>query len=765
MKNIDSIPHVRGETQYVDDIPVREGTLFAVPFCSPVTHGKIVSLNLSAAKEMEGVAGVFTAADIPGENQIGNIIRDEILLPEGEVHFRNQPIALVVARTETLARKAAAKIKAEFEELPVIVEPRVAKEKGHFLCPTRTFSIGDAESAWEQCKHIFEGSGKIDGQEHIYLETQAAYAFPEENGRIKLHAGTQAPCAVQKHVACILGIPMHMVEVDTLRLGGAFGGKEDQATVWGCMAALACQLLRKPVKAVLSRSDDFLITGKRHPYEFDFKIGLDADLKIKAYEVELFQNGGAAADLSSAIMERTLFHAGGSYFLPNANITVYSCKTNLPPNTAFRGFGAPQGTFALESAIAKAAIELGVDKSKIQKLNLLSEGDNFSFGQATKRCNALKCWETAEKEFEFERLKKEAAEFNSKNSLQKKGVAIHPLCFGISFTKTNLNQGRSLVHLYTDGSVSISTGVIEMGQAVNTKILQVAAQTLSISPDRIKINSTNTSRIANASPTAASSGADLNGGATRVACLKLVKRLKEVAAKAIPCCDPSRIKLKDERVFVDGNPTDIEWVQLLQLAFEDRACLSEHGHYATPHLYFDKTREKGVPFAYHVYGTAVTGVTVDCILGTYEVDFIRIVHDFGKSINLDIDIGQVEGAVAMGIGLFTIEELLINEVGRFVYSNLSAYKVPDIYSAPTDVIVKPLDSEPNPMAILGSKAVGEPPFLYGMSAYFAILAAMREYNDKLPLELWAPMTHQKTLTTLYAGSGLVEKYGSIKPIL
>jgi len=753
MKNIDSRSHVRGESIYVNDIPVRQDTLFGVVLGSPVAHGKLHDIDFSEALKMEGVEAVISAKDITGENQIGSIIQDEELFADKEVHFVGMPVALVCAKTDAIARKALAKIKLDIEELRPILTAREAYAEKKFISPSRTFKIGSTDAMWKKCEHIIEGQAEMGGQEHLYLETQGAYAFMLEDGAIKIHSATQATKHVQVGAAKVLGIPMHKIEVDTNRIGGGFGGKEDQATHWGTLAALATYTLKKPVKLILSRADDFVMTGKRHPYSFDFKLGLSKDLHILCYQVEAFQNAGAAADLSPAIMERTLFHGTGSYYIPNAKITAHSCRTNLAPSTAMRGFGAPQAMFALEAAIMKAAAILNVAPMEIQKRNLLKEGDRFPYDQIAENCNAGKCWDTAYKKFTVEKLKKEIAAFNKNNDHSKKGLSLFPLCFGISFTNTSLNQGRSLVHIYTDGSVSITTGVVEMGQGVNTKILQAAAKTLSISPRRFTIHSTNTTRIANASPTAASTGADLNGKATIMACEALAARLKDVACRELKGRDPGKIEIRDEIVFHRGKKTGLSWEKLVFLADKARVSLSEHAHYATPKIHFNKATEKGHPFAYHVYGTAVTVVTVDCLRGTYEIDLVKCVHDFGSSINLDIDIGQAEGGIVQGIGLMTIEELLVDPKGKHVYDSLSSYKVPDIYFAPKTIEVVPLDSKPDALALLGSKAVGEPPLMYGIGTYFAILMAMREFNPRMKLQLWAPLTHQKCLLSLYEGYG------------
>ena len=747
MKNIDSYTHVRGESIYLDDIPLQAGTLFAAVFDSPVAHGKIKKLDTSDAEKTDGVVQIFTAKDIPGENQIGGIIPDEELLATDHVHFCGMPVALVVAETEEAARAAVKKIKVEIGALPIITDPREAKEKGELIIPPRTFKIGDTDTAWQQCDYIFEGRTETNGQEHLYIETQGAYAIPAEKGSIKIYSSTQGPTAVQRTAARVLGIPMHNIEVDTTRLGGGFGGKEDQATTWAVLCALATYHLKRPVKYSLHRMEDMRMTGKRHPYSSDFKIGLNKDLKIVAYEATFYQNAGAAADLSPAVMERTLFHCTNSYFVPNVKATAYSCRTNLPPNTAFRGFGGPQGMFVIEAAIAKAAAELGISASEIQQKNLLQTGDEFPYGQKAVS-EATECWNKVDELFKIKKSQKEIDDFNAANKLYKKGMALMPICFGISFTKTLMNQARALVHVYTDGSVGVSTGAVEMGQGVNTKILQVAATVFSIDPAKIKINSTNTYRIANTSPSAASATADLNGKATEMACNEILNRLKKSAADELKLT-PDAIELKDEWVYANGQKTDWDWKKLVMTTFIKRISLSEHAHYTPPGIHFDPAKEKGHPFAYHVYGTAIITVTIDCLRGIYEIDSVKVVHDAGNSMNRIVDMGQCEGGIVQGIGWMTMEEVVYDKEGKLLSNALSTYKVPDIYSVPKEMEIHFLETQKDNLAILRSKAVGEPPLLYGIGAYFALRNAVKAFNPLADIPYDAPMTPEKVLMSLY----------------
>lgn len=748
MKNIDSNGHVTGRSVYLDDIPTQRGTLYSVVFDSPVAHGKIKHVDYSKALALPGVERIITHKDIPGENQIGGIIPDEPLFADDEVHFWGQPVALIVGESEHVCRQARKLIDIEIEKLPVITDPRDAFDKGNLIAPPRTFMMGDPGTVWDECEYLFEGRADSNGQEHLYIETQGAYAWQMENGNIKIATSTQGPTAVQRTAAQVLGVSMHNIEVDVTRLGGGFGGKEDQATPWAVMVALAAKLMDRPVKISVHRMDDMRMTGKRHPYSSDYKIGLDKDLKIKAYEVTFYQNSGAAADLSPAVLERTLFHATNSYFVPNIKATAACCRTNLPPNTAFRGFGGPQGMFVIESAIAHAANEIGVPARQIQENNLLANGDEFSYGQIVDHAQARSSWSEALDTYDLSGLEKEIAEFNKNNHTLKKGLAVQPICFGISFTNTQMNNARALVHVYHDGSVHVSTGAVEMGQGVNTKMLQVAMDNFGVSAGRVRIDTTNTTRVANTSPTAASAGADLNGRALDMACSAIKERLKKVAADHFEA-DKLDISLKNEKVFLKEKETELTWNELVHKAFMQRVSLSEKAHYATPKIHFDKSKEKGHPFAYHVYGTAILVVTVDCIRGRYEFDTVKIVHDFGRSMNKMVDHGQIEGGVVQGIGWMTMEEISYNEEGRLLSNALSTYKIPDIYAVPKTIDIKHLETDGHELAIKKSKAVGEPPLMYGLGAYFAIQNAVKAFNPGYNSTFDAPFTPEKVLMALY----------------
>jgi xanthine dehydrogenase large subunit len=748
VKQNDIFFHPRGESLYVDDLDAFPGLLHAAVLASPVAHGRVARLDTEAAAREPGVVAVFTAGDIPGENQIGGIIADEPLLADGEVHYAGQPLALVVADTAPRARRALRAVGLEIEELPPLLDPRQAAAAGQLIVPPRTFVLGDVEKAWPACALVVEGRVDSGGQEHLYLETQAAVALPGEKDTLRVISATQSPSGVQRMVARVLGMPMSRVAVEVFRLGGAFGGKEDQATAWAALAALAARALRRPVKLVLERREDMRCTGKRHPYSSDFKIGLDREGRILAYAVTFYQNAGAAADLSPAILERTLFHAGNSYRIPNVRATGISCRTHLPPFTAFRGFGGPQAMFVLEAAIFQAAAALGVEPAALQEKNLLDEGDEFPYGQKATHCRARRCFAEAVSAFDLAAARERVRAFNAAHALSKKGLALMPVCFGISFTSTHLNQAGALVHVYTDGSVAVSSGAVEMGQGVNNKILLVAARTLGVANRRLRMESTCTERVANTSPTAASTGADLNGRAVELACLEIRGRLLKVAAAVLSLDQVAGLEIRQDAVFRSGVKTDLGWEKLVQAAYLARVNLSAQAHYATPGLRFDRAAEKGEPFAYHAYGTALVEATVDGLRGTCTVDAVRAVHDAGNSLNPLLDRGQAEGGIVQGIGWMTLEELVFSAKGRLLTDTLSTYKIPDIRTAPVDIDVRFLKDAPNPAAVLNSKAIGEPPFMYGIGAYFALLEALRALRPGRPLPFSAPLTNEKILDWL-----------------
>lgn len=745
----DPFLHVRGESLFIDDRLVPAGTLHAAPVPSLIARGRLLAVETTAALAAPGVHAVLTAADIPGQNQIGGIIPDEPLLAEATLDYIGQPAALVVAETPAAARAAARLVALRCEEEEPIFDPREAARRGELIQPPRTFAIGDVESAWTQCDYIIEGCAESGGQEHLYLETQGALAWPEEQGGIKLISATQSPSTVQKTVARVLGLPMHQVEVDLLRLGGGFGGKEDQATAWAALAALAAWKLKKPVKLVLRRQEDMRYTGKRHPYSSDYKIGLNSSGKIIAYEVTFYQDAGAAADLSPAILDRTLFHCTGAYHIPHVRATAWCCRTNIPPNTAFRGFGGPQGMFVIEAAIDQAAARLGLSASEIQAANLISEGDEFPYGQRARHVHARRCWQELQRRYAPSVRRAAMDSFNAEHPHEKKGMAIMPLCFGISFTNTMLNQGNALVHIYNDGSVGISTGAVEMGQGVHEKLRGVAARSLGIHLKRIRIESTNTIRNANTSATAASTGADLNGNAVRLACEIILTRLRAFAIRLAGGEQAEQVTIRREKIQVQDRLLPYTWEGFIGAAYAARISLSSHAHYATPNIHFDRVSNKGDAFAYHVYGAALVEATVDVLRGTCRFDAVRIVHDAGTPLDPLIDRGQVEGGVVQGLGWMTLEEVVHNRQGRLLADSMTTYKIPDLFFAPPEIELHWLERAEGGGGPFRSKAIGEPPLMYAIGGYFALLDALRAARPGLDVPYSAPLTSERLLMALY----------------
>jgi xanthine dehydrogenase large subunit len=740
--------NVSGATRYLDDLPESAGMLYGIPCVSPCAHGRLKSIDASAALALDPSVRVLTAADIPGVNQLGEAVPDESLLVEEEWSYKGESVALVLASGASLARRAASLVKLDYEELKAVTDPREAAALGTFILPSRTMSMGEASAAFSRCAIVVEGRVDSGGQEHVYLETQGAIAEPREGGRVFVLSGTQAPTGVQRAVARVLGIGQHDVEVETRRLGGGFGGKEDQAAQWAGLAALGAACTGKSVKVYLKRREDMSWTGKRHPYSSDYKLGLDAEGRILAYEADYYQNSGACCDLSPAILSRTLFHAGSAYRVPNLRVTGYMCRTNLPPFTAFRGFGAPQGVFVMECALDAAAAKGGWDPVELRRNNLLADGDSFHFGQSVTDCHAAKSVDRLLELSRWKELRAEIESFNASHRLEKRGAAILPICFGVSFTKLVMNQGGALVHVYADGSVSVSTGAVEMGQQVSRKIQVVVAKAFGIAEESVRIESTSTATVANTYPTAASTGSDINGMAALAACEEIRGRLLGLAARLLGA-EKGELRIEAGLVAKGCEVTELTWKELVDRAHLDRIDLSAHGFYATPGLSYDMKAERGSPFAYHVYGCAAVSATLDVLRGTYRFDEAYIVHDVGESIDTAVDLGQAEGAFAQGLGWSCLEDLRYDESGRLLSDTLSTYKLPDIRFMPPKLVVEFLADAPNAKAVMRSKAIGEPPFLYGIAGYFAVLDALRAARlaagKDAPLLHDIPMTPEKAL--------------------
>ena len=744
--------HLTGKSSFIADAAPIAGMLQAKFFFSPVAHAKIIALDTSAAAAYPGVYRVLTAADIPGENQIGHVIKDEPLFPEELIMYAWQPLAMVLAEDELIAEKAAKLIKLSYKELTPVFSPLEADALQQWYVPERLIENGDLDSALLQAQFTLKGETSSSGQEHFYMETQCCRAIPFEETRLLLQSATQSTMEVQEVVSHLLRIPAHDIIVDVPRLGGAFGGKERAATIWACMAALGAYVCKRPVQVSLSRDDDMHATGKRHPFYSLWEVGFDESGRISAYDIQLLANGGAYADLSVAILERAMFHSDNIYHLPNIRIRGRACRTNLPPNTAFRGFGAPQGIFVIESIMEDIARKLSLDTIAVRAVNTYQNGSLAPYGQEINECQMPAIFSRLKANAEYHRLKAEVAEFNAQNKQQKRGLGIVPVKFGISFTTALLNQGSALIWVYIDGSVSVSTGGVEMGQELSTKVAVVVSRVLGIPIEQIRIESSNTQRVGNASPTAASTGSDINGNAARIAAEKIRENLSDPAAKLIAQkwgieVSAAELIFSGAAVYPLSKPeVSVSFAELIRFAYGERIPLAAYGYYRTPELWFDRDKGKGHPFHYYVYGAALAEVELDCRLGEHRLRKFLIVHENGQSLHPEVDLGQIIGAAIQSYGWCTMEDLVWDTSGRYTSANPSTYKIPGIRDLPEVFKVDILPSLSAEASVFGSKATGEPPFIYGLAAFFALQAAVREVQPQARLGF--PATPEALLKAL-----------------
>lgn len=744
--HINGYEHVTGRSHFIDDIPKPTNLLYVKVLPSPLAHGKILKIDTNLAKAIPGVCCVITATDIPGENQIGGIIQDEVCLAEGFVHFVGEPVAIVAAESIEIAEAALHKIELILQAEAPVLTVKEAIEKNQYVGPIRKIEHGDPEGIFTDCPHYLEGIIKNEGQEHFYLETQSALAIPEDGGGITLYSSSQNPNEIQRMTAKILGLPQHLVTVDIKRLGGGFGGKESQATPWACIAALAAYYTNRPAELRLTRDEDMLWTGKRHAFENYYRVAFNGEGKILAYSIELNSNCGAVADVSTSVLERAMLHAENCYHIEHIKIIGRPCKTNLHPATAFRGFGGPQGIFAIESVIERIAHTLNLDPYDVRMKNIYQKGDIAPYGEEIPDAEHIeKIFKKLQKDCKWEERRKQISAFNKNNKYYKKGIGITPVKFGISFTAAHLNQGSALIHIYFDGSISVTHGAIEMGQEVNTKIAQIAATNFGVPLSYIRIESNNTKRVANTSPTAASSGCDLNGNAVENASLEIMNRLRRFVLSLYSVAD---VVFENGSVYniINGNPEYnnplITFKELVKKAYFERIDLSAHGFYATPGIHFDRDKGQGHPFLYYVFGAAVSEITLDLLTGRITLDYAHIIHDSGCSINPRIDIGQVQGAFAQGLGWVTTEELVYNDNGKLLSSSPATYKLPTIGDIPEALYIELLEGSINEPGIKRSKAIGEPPFVYGESVFFAIVNALSSMG-RYPEDLSIPATPEK----------------------
>ncbi|MCX8097488.1 MAG: xanthine dehydrogenase molybdopterin binding subunit [Casimicrobiaceae bacterium] len=747
--------HVSGEARYVDDLPLPEGTLHAAIGYAPCAHARLVQLDLTPVLACPEVVAVFTARDIPGENNYGSIVHDDPLLASGEIAYWGQPLFLVVARSHGAARKAARQARIEFEVLPAILTVEEAMRAGSDVLPPVEVRRGEPEAALERAPHRLSGQLACGGQEHFYLEGQVAVALPEEDGQMRVLSSTQHPSEVQAIVARALARPSAMVRVECRRIGGGFGGKESQPALFAALAAVAADRLGRPVKLRLDRDDDFVITGKRHPFAYDYTVGFDERGRILVLVATLMSDCGYSADLSGPVADRALAHVDNAYFLEHVHLKSYRLKTHKASNTAFRGFGGPQGMFLIEHVIDAIARRLGLDPLSVRTLNFYGQRTRnmTHYGQRVEAKRLHTIVPELARRADYAARRREIEAHNARFPIVRRGIALTPVKFGISFNSPHLNQAGALVHLYLDGSVLVNHGGTEMGQGLYTKVQQVVAEELGLSRQRVRVSAADTSKVANTSATAASSGSDLNGMAAREACrairLRLAAFLAEhwgCPAEALRfCADGVEAQLGDEL-----KRWSIE--QVIERAYLARVPLWAAGFYKTPKIHWDRERFRGRPFYYFAFGAAVSEVAVDTLTGETRLLRVDILHDCGRSLNPALDRGQIEGAFVQGMGWLTSEELVWGRDGRLLTHAPSTYKIPTAGDVPPVFNVWLLDDAPNAEeTIYRSKAVGEPPLMLALSVHRAIVAAIAGLAPRgTVIRLDAPATPERVLSVIEA---------------
>jgi xanthine dehydrogenase large subunit len=750
--------HVTGRAVYLDDLPPYRNELLIELIGSPFAHARIISIDASLAARTPGIAGVLTAADVPGDNRFGPIVHDEELLASSECRHVGQPIIALAGESRAALRLAREAVRLELEALPAVLSIDQAIASGQFLGATRRIVRGDVEPALARAAHVIEGSLRTGGQEHFYLETQAALAIPGENGSISVYSSTQNPSEIQAMVAHCLGMRQSQVVCIATRMGGAFGGKESQAAHPAVLASLVALRTGRPARLVYPRNLDMRITGKRHPYLSRYRAGFDDEGRIEALSLELYSDGGCACDLSLAVMDRSILHADNAYFIPHFGVSGTVCRTNLPPNTAMRGFGAPQGIAAIENVIEDVAAFLGIDALDVRLRNCYggSERNVTPYGQVVSPNTLPVVIERLAESSDYMRRRDEAARWNASSLLQVRGLSLLPVKFGISFTRRTLNQASALVNIYTDGSIQVSTGGTEMGQGLFTKIGQLVADQFALQVEAVRVMATSTEKNNNTSPTAASASTDLNGTAALRACEILRQRLAETAVRHLGVGDGEPAIPAIQIAFEQGDVYDrrrpdrrLGFAELVRLAYEDRVELGARGFYATPGIGFDHDAGRGTPFFYYTSGAAVSEVLIDRLTGELTVMRVDILLDLGQSLNPAIDRGQVIGAFVQGMGWATTEELRYSESGELLSDSANNYKIPSVDCIPGDFRVELLEDADNPINLLGSKAVGEPPFVLGLSVWAAAKQALSTLMPGRRVDLGLPATGKEILRHIY----------------
>lgn len=738
--------HVTGEAVYVDDRLEFPNQLHVYARQSERAHARILSIDTRPCYAIAGVALVITHEDVPGQLDIGPVVAGDPLLAAGTVEYVGQVVLAVAADSLETARQAAMTAVIQYEDLEPVLDVVQALRQKHFVLDSHQQRIGDASAALAAAPHRLQGTLHIGGQEHFYLETQISSVLPSEDGGMLVYTSTQNPTEVQKLVAAVLGVPMHKVVIDMRRMGGGFGGKETQAAGPACLCAVIAHLTGRPTKMRLPRVEDMSMTGKRHPFYVEYDVGFDDNGLLHGIEIDLAGNCGYSPDLSGSIVDRAMFHADNAYFLGNATINGHRCKTNTASNTAYRGFGGPQGMLAIEEIMDAIARHLGKDPLAVRKLNYYGQYTrNVTHYHQTVEHNVI-AEMTAELESSCDYLQRreQIRAFNAHSPVLKKGLALTPVKFGISFTASFLNQAGALLHIYTDGSIHLNHGGTEMGQGLNTKVAQIVAEVLQVDISRIQITATNTDKVPNTSPTAASSGTDLNGMAAKNAAETLKQRLLAFLEGEYQV-SAQDIEFRNGQVRIGEQFLSFE--QVIGKAYMGQVSLSSTGFYRTPKIHYDRSKAAGRPFYYFAYGVACCEVIVDTLTGEYKMLRTDILHDVGNSLNPALDIGQVEGAFVQGMGWLTCEELVWNAQGKLMTNGPASYKIPAIADMPLDFRVRLVQNRKNPEdTVFHSKAVGEPPFMLGIAAWCAIKDAVASLADyRVQPKIDAPATPERVL--------------------
>ncbi|WP_108501505.1 xanthine dehydrogenase molybdopterin binding subunit [Paracoccus indicus] len=738
--------HVTGRAEYTDDLNEPHGLVHAYLGLSQCAHGTITSMDFSETLAHPGVIGVLTAKDIPGINDVSaNGKKDEPIFAEETVLFWGQPVFAVVAETRDQARRAAHKAEITYDALPHALDPIAARDAGMgYVTEPLTLRRGNADQGMAAAPRRISGRFEIGGQDHFYLEGQIAMAVPGEDDDMTINVSTQHPSEVQHLVAHALTVPSHSVVVNVRRMGGGFGGKETQMNLFACVAAIAAKRWKRAVKIRPDRDDDMIATGKRHDFVVDYEVGFDDTGKIRAVQGDWYARCGFASDLSGPVTDRALFHADNAYFYPDVRVSSHPMKTNTVSNTAFRGFGGPQGVIVAERMIEEIAYALCRDPLEVRRANLYENGQLTPYHQEVNDQILPRILDELEASSDYQARRQAVLDWNAKGGVIRKGIALTPVKFGISFTATWFNQAGALVHVYSDGSIMLNHGGTEMGQGLNTKVAQVVAEAFQCDIARVKITKTTTEKVPNTSATAASSGTDLNGMAALDAAEQIKARLVDFVAERWQVA-PDAVAFVPNHVM--AGDTAIPFTEVIAAAYMARVNLSASGHYKTPKIHWDRSTGRGRPFYYYAYGAAVSEVSVDTLTGEYVIDRTDVLHDVGRSLNPAIDKGQAEGAFVQGTGWLTSEELWWDDKGRLRTHAPSTYKVPLASDRPRVFNVKLVEwSEAAERTIKRSKAVGEPPFMLGISVFEAInmaVASMADYRE--PARLDAPATPERVL--------------------